>query len=305
MDTSTVAAGERLCSKAMAWLWHHRERFALPPTPSADLVDVQAFKTLGEIAMAGWIVRREGAAGSQAREHACALLDFAWRQFDGGDLLYRMLVRNPAAPHSFEVYSMLHAAGYRHDALHAFIGHLLTLRGYRALDLVPNRQVGVAAAVRRLGFTPWAREADLAGATWLGGRPEPWLLDTYNAYAVTHTVFHLTDHGAHRDRVPDQLRDYLLRWLPVWLDVYAETGFWDLLGELLIVHSQVGAPDTDPGPWERFTQAQHDDGMMPNGVNRPTDDPDVRVRAHYHATVVAAVAGTLAASRGLSAVAGG
>ncbi|MFC4009920.1 DUF6895 family protein [Nonomuraea purpurea] len=31
--------------------------------------------------------------------------------------------------------------------------------------------------------------------TWLGRSPEPWLLDRFHAYALTHTVFHLTNWG--------------------------------------------------------------------------------------------------------------
>ncbi|WP_166677710.1 DUF6895 family protein [Amycolatopsis arida] len=300
---SLVTSGERLCAQAMRWLWEARRHFVLPPSVSSvDLVDVQTFKTLSELALAGWVVRREGAAGSDTRKGACDLLDFVWEQFHRGDLLHRMLLRNPAATHPIEVYSTLYAAGYRHEGLHQLIRHLLTLRSYRALDLVPNRKLGVAAAIRRLGLTPWADDAELLAGTWLGGLPEPWMIDTYNAYSVTHTVFHLTDHGAAPDRIPTELGDYLRRWLPVWLDVYAEAGFWDLLGELLIVHGYLDDPDEDPAPWQRFVQAQHDDGMMPNGINQPTPDPVARALTHYHPTVVAAIAGTLAVSRGLAAV---
>jgi hypothetical protein len=298
METS---AAERLCDRAVHWLYDVREHFALPRDIPADLVDVHVFKALSELGLACWIVRREGAAGSGASQAAAALLDFVWSELGDGELLYRMQLRNPAATHPIEAYSIMYAAGYRHAGLHAFAGHLAGLRSYQVPEHVPNRRLGLAAAIRRLGLTPRAELGGLAGETWLGGTPEPWMLDTFSAYALTHTVFHLTDHGADRGGLPPDLREYLHRWLPVWLDVYAESGFWDLLGELLIVHSCAAAPVHDLAPWHRFVQAQLESGMTPNGINRPTADPAEAARQGYHSTVVATITGTLVASRGLGA----
>ncbi|MDQ3578297.1 MAG: hypothetical protein M3443_12020 [Actinomycetota bacterium] len=301
MDLAVVASAERVSSKAIEWLHANRERFALPRGVPAELIDIGVFKSLGELTLAGWIAHREAAAGARTNQIAGELLDYVWDEFGEGDVLYRMQVRNPSATHAIETYSMLHAAGYRSPALCELAGHLSTLRSYEVLDLTPNRQLAVSAALRRIGLTPWAELTDLVGRTWLGGMPEPWMLDTYNGYSLTHTVFHLTEHGERPDALPVPLRDYLSDWLPVWMDVYAESGFWDLMGELIIVGTNIAGMDVEPGPWERFAQAQDDDGMTPNGINRPTKNAVNRVETHYHPTVVAAIAGALVAARGLDA----
>jgi hypothetical protein len=306
MDARVVASAERLCARAISWLAGARARLVLSAGIPAELVDATIFKALSELALAGWVVRREGAAGARTSRQAQQALDHVWEQFGEGDVLYRMQRRNPAATHVIETYSILHAAGYEHTALDKLAAHLVTLRSYAVPELVPNRRLALAAAIHRLGFTsyPGVTEypavTDLVADTWLGGTPEPWLLDTYNGYALTHTAFHLTDHGGRTDGLPRHLRGYLERWLPVWLDVYAESGFWDLLGELLIVRTYLGGLGADAGAWERFVAAQHDDGMVPNGINRPTADPQERVMTHYHPTVVAAIAGTLVASYALA-----
>lgn len=299
MTVSTVPVAERMTARGIAWLNQTRNHVVLPVDVPADLVDSKVFKALSELALAGRIVSREGLAGTEASSGARELLDFVWAQLGEGDVLYRLQARNASPTYAIEGYSLLAAAGYRHAALDVLCAHLATLRGYVVPEVVPNRQLAIMAAARRLGLPPHRDPAELTAWTWLGGKPEPWMLDTFNGYSVTHTVFHLTDHGANPEGLPEDLQEYLRRWLPVWIEVYTESGFWDLLGELLIIDMCLTEPTWNTESWARYAEAQHADGMMPNGLNRPTDDPEQTFKAHYHSTVVAVIAGALAVSRGL------
>jgi hypothetical protein len=93
-------------------------------------------------------------------------------------------------------------------------------------------------------------------------------------------------------------------WLPVWLEVYVEAGQWDLVGEMLIVDLCLLEPGDYPHAWEALACAQQSDGLLPAGPERVSTDVVKAFRDHYHPTVVAAIAGTLAVSRriGLQAV---
>ncbi|MCG5213230.1 DUF6895 family protein [Streptosporangium soli] len=304
METETDAAAARLAhqvgERALAWLECMRGSFALTAETPDDHVEGQALKSLAELALAAGMVRREAIAGPQCADTAGRLLDFGWRQVGRGDLLYRLQARTPAATYPMEIYAPFAAAGYRHERMDRLAAHLLGLRASRVIEHVPNRRLAVVAAAATIGVTVPDDVAAMIGQTWLGGTPEPWMLDAGNAYGVTHTVFHLTDWGGRPEGLPQRLQDYLHQWLPVWAEVFCETRLWDLLLEMLIVGTCLQRPLFFPAVWERVAAAQRADGMMPNGLTTPPADPHAAWRNHHHPTIVAVVAGTLTLSRAIS-----
>ncbi|SDD75600.1 DUF6895 family protein [Actinokineospora iranica] len=297
--TDSAELAHRVYARALDWLSATRSCFALPDLPAYDL-DLDTFKALAELAVAARIVMREAVAGPKAADTARSLLDFGWHQLRGGDLLYAMQQEMPPTTHVLETYSTFKAAGYEHPALERFLAHLQTARSATGVELVPNRQLGLVAACRRLGLPPHRDPAELISRTWLGTLPEPWMFDAYNGYAMTHTVFHTTDFGENPAGLPEPLQDYLHRWLPAWVEVYAETKLWDLLGELLIVGLCLSEPQFHPHAWALLAAAQRADGMLPNGVTKPPDDPVRAWRNHHHPTVVVVIAGTMILSRVVS-----
>ncbi|MFE9428139.1 DUF6895 family protein [Kitasatospora sp. NPDC006697] len=300
MDTTTVRRAQQVADQALGWLGAMRTAFALPRDVPHWEIDGEQLKALAELALSAAITRREAVAGPRTAQAADELLDFAWREFDSGDLLYELQRHTPPATHPTEIYSHFVMAGLHHPPLEALAAHLAGLRAARVPEHVPNRRLAVLAARRRMGLPDPPDLADQIALTWLGGTPEPWMLDTYNAYGVTHTVFHLTDWGAAPEGLPAELQEYLHRWLPVWVEVFTETRSWDLLGELLITDVCLSEPDWHPQAWERLAAAQRADGMLPNGLTRAPDDPAAAFRNHHHPTIVAAVAGTLTVSRALA-----
>lgn len=300
MDATAVRLAQHVGERAVGWLGRLRASFALDrDVPDYD-INGEGLKSLGELALAAGVVVREAVAGPRCAETARSLLDFAWSEFDEGALLHRLQAHTPAATHPMELYSHFIPAGYRHPPLDRLAGHVLGLRAAPVIEHVPNRRLAVYAAARRIGAEPPGELSELIDATWLGGTPEPWMMDANNAYGVTHTVFHLTDWGADPAGLPEPLQDYLRLWLPVWVEVFRETRFWDLLLEFLIVGACLPEPMFFPAVWERVAEAQRPDGMMPNGLTAPPAEPEDAWLNHHHPTIVAAVAGTLTVSRALS-----
>ncbi|KOG87546.1 hypothetical protein ADK38_24840, partial [Streptomyces varsoviensis] len=142
--------------------------------------------------------------------------------------------------------------------------------------------------------------ASLTRATWLGAMPEPWHIDWLTGYAVTHTVFHLTDWGRLPGGLPADIAGYLRDWLPMWTDIWAETSQWDLMAELMIVGNCLPDPATEAEDWQRLAELQHADGLVPRDDKPVDDDPAQRFEDHQHTTIVAVVAGTIAVNRALN-----
>ncbi|MDN0193563.1 hypothetical protein [Streptomyces sp. S.PNR 29] len=300
MSTALARTAHEVGSRALRWLHTHRQAGALDGGDIAG--NAEACKALQETALAASLVLRDGAAGSEQRRLAHELLEFAWAQLRDGRLLYERLLRHPLATDTLEGYAHFARAGYRHRGMERLIAHLAAMGTTGTVEHVPNRRLAVANALRITGHDRGPGAADretLTRATWLGGTPQPWHLDWMTGYHITHTVFHLTDWGRDPGGLPDDVAAYLARWLPVWTDVWAETGQWDLVGELLIVGSCLPEPYGELGDWERLAEIQHADGLMPRDDDPVDDDPVTRFHDHQHPTVVAAVAGTLALTRAL------
>jgi hypothetical protein len=301
MSAASVGPARLVCSRALGWLGRARSGFALPEGVTAAQIPVQALKAVAELGLAMSLVEREAVAGAEDAQTARQLAQFAWGQLEGGALLYRRQLDDPASSFPMEMYASFARAGCRHRPLEALCTHLIGLRVARVREPAPHDQLAVVAAARQLGLPAPVNPLVLVERTWLGGQPEPWMLDAAAAYALTHTVFHLTDFGADPGGLPEELQEYLHLWLPVWVEVVTEANGWDLLAELLIVDACLTTPQTYPQAWEHLAQAQYPDGMLPHCTSQAPRDPESEFRTHYHPTLVAVIAGTLAVSRSVGA----
>ncbi|MFG1809590.1 DUF6895 family protein [Streptomyces sp. NPDC049040] len=303
MTAASPALLHRVGDQALAWLDAHRELFRLT---DADMATgrgiVERLKPVGELAINMRVLAREGVAGSRQHDISVRLLDHVWRDLlDGGNLLAELQRQEPLSPVPLEIYASLHELGHRHPELEGAIDLARSTASWRALELVPNRRLGLLNAERKLGLVPSGDMEQAVAATWLGRRPEPWTVQLHIAYDITHTVFHLTDWGAAPDRIPPRIADYLARYLPAWTADWAELGHWDLLGELLVVDACLPRPSLDAGMWELYAAAQGPDGAMPVQGAMPVGDRDEVFDQVHHPTLVAAFASAMATSRALSA----
>ncbi|MER6298360.1 hypothetical protein ABT247_02145 [Kitasatospora sp. NPDC001539] len=305
IDTHVLATAQRFGSRALTWL-HAAHRDGLGRIPDNTVVDLatpnDAYKPLGELALAASVVLRDGVAGPAGTRAARELLDYAWEQLREGDLLYERQLRHVTMSDPLELYGHFARAGYRHPALDDLLESIGRLRAAHAIEIQGNRRLAIANARRLIGLSHQPDWAALTAGTWLGALPEPWAVEWEIAYQNTHTVFHLTDWGAHPEGLPEPIRDYLHDWLPAWLDIWLEIGQWDLAVELLMVDACIGEPITGRQGWDALAAVQRADGLVPRDANDPvSDDREEAFRENQHTAVVAVLAGDITLARALGA----
>ncbi|PWI44452.1 hypothetical protein CK485_11590 [Streptomyces sp. ICBB 8177] len=292
---------------ALRWIDGHRDGFALPADVTDPGVPVdRTLKPLGELAQFSLSIRRATHTADERHRIAAGLLDFAWRQTDGGTLFLDLLRAEPFATYPLEIYAAFAEAGLRHEEFERLSAVVLRTRNWRATEQDPNRRLGILNSECRSSFP---RSADTAAAldrTWLAALPEPWAFERPSGYALTHTVFHLTNWGAAPHAVPGDLARYLGTWLPAWTDGCLEDRQWDLGCELLAVAAALPEPsdpepdtaagrDSDESVWARIADAQDEEGGLPEVGGRPRNFANC-----YHSTLVAAFAATLTTERAAS-----
>ncbi|MDT0442598.1 DUF6895 family protein [Streptomyces johnsoniae] len=305
MTAPVTSTAHRIATRALGWLHTHRARAGLPADTTADLGDPNSvYKPLGETALAGSLVLRDAAAGSTDKRIAKELLDHSWAQFRQGDLLYERQLRHQLMTDPLETYAHFARSGYHHEGMARLLRHNAGLASVRAAEVVPNRRLAIANAARLAGVDLGTDWDALARATWLGAAAEPWAIDWMTAYAMTHTVFHLTDWGGRPEGLPVEMAGYLTTWLPVWIDIWREVSQWDLVAELMIVGACLEEPLCDPESWAALAAVQHEDGLMPRDGEPVAEDEQQRFVDHQHTAVVAAVAGCVAVARTLTTTGG-
>lgn len=302
MSAASTPLLHQVGERAVAWLDDNREYFRLSEEELARPRSVlERVRPIGELAGNMGVLAREGVAGSRQHERSARLLDFAWRELlDDGDVLAEVQLHEPLSPVPLEVYASFHELGHRHPGVEEGIELARSTASWRALEMLPNRRLGVLNAERRIGLPPTGDFGEALAATWLGRTPEPWTVQYHIAYDLTRTVFHLTNWGEAPGRIPPPIAEYLTSYLPAWLDDWADLGHWDLLGELLVVDACLPAPTLDADLWTRYAAAQAGSGAMPaQYAMPPEDDPGAVFAQVHHPTLVAAFASAMATSRAL------
>ena len=304
----SATAAQRVAHCALAWLCANRDGFTLPDDVLDPRTDVnRTLKPLGELAqLCACVARRSTSA--RHRVTAEELLRFAWRETRGGGLLLDLLHGEPFATYPMEIYAAFAGAGLRHRGVEDFSATMARTRGWRVTEQEPNRRLGVLNSEDRIGLTPHDAPHSTLRRTWLGGLPEPWTFERAPGYAVTHTVFHLTDWGNAPQRVPHDVADYLTTWLPAWLDSCLEDEQWDLGCELLAVAAclpQAPQARAAQDAWSRVAGGQDPTGELPEaGPGIAARPVDRSFHGCYHSTLVAAFAATLTDARLAGAAAG-
>ncbi|NLU67830.1 hypothetical protein [Streptomyces sp. HNM0574] len=292
-------------AKALDWLSANRSRFRGREGDATGRELGEQLKPVGEFAVVGKVLFREGVAGSRQSEVVRELLDYLWREpLEGGGLLAHMQRREPLSPIPLELYVPFRELGYRHRDVEDCANSARRLASWRAMEMGPTRRLGLARVEERAGMEASLPVPEATARTWLGQTPEPWSAEYYVSYDVTHTVFHLTDWGERPEGLPARIADYLALWLPVWIDDWAGMEHWDLLGELLVVDACLPRPVLDPDIWQRYADAQRADGAMPVQHSLPDAGPDETFDIAFHPTLVAAFASVMATSRAMTALTG-
>ncbi|MFD9422473.1 MULTISPECIES: DUF6895 family protein [unclassified Streptomyces] len=302
----------RVLRRALGWADAHRSGFVLPQDvlePHTKVNDT--LKPLGELAQLCTTIRRSTAPDTPEHGTSGELIAFAWEQVHDGDLLLELLRGEPFAAYPYEIYAAFAGYGLRHEGFERLAGTLSSTRGWAHTEQHANRELGLINSERRVGAAPHTDPGPVLARTWLGGLSEPWMFEGPSGYALTHTVFHITDWCCVPERMPADIDAYLRAWLPPWVDGCLESMQWDLTGELLAVAAALPGPPPSAlldAAWPALAAAQAPGGAVPEtgppvspedappGGAGPGPDP-YPFLACYHSTLVTAFAAALCLKR--------
>lgn len=310
--------------RALGWLERQREGFALPRGREPELFQLKA---LGELAAVAEVLWRRDDLPPAVRARIVALLEFAWTELEGGAVLARFLDGRPL-PVLGTTYAVFERLGWRdqptRDRLQR-LGQPGALGAARApvnavaepvaaqygADGVAVLCLGLALAWEVLGLaSPWQRAA-LFPRTRLAQRPSESALSVPDAYSLTHTVFFMTDWGAHPDGLPAPVREYLAGNGRQWMDAFRAQRHFDLYAELAVALRCVDAPGPADEVEAVLRAAQEEDGAVPGPAarvaerTRGIDDPQRRRFVCAYHTTLAAMLASFAATVGLARAAHG
>ncbi|MGR8010087.1 DUF6895 family protein [Streptomyces hypolithicus] len=285
---------DRVVADSLGWLDRARPRFRLPADVATDADPNLTLKPLGELAELTLVISALHPR-PDIRAVAEGLFAFAWSETRDGALFAELIRGEPHATYPVEIYGVFAQAGLRSTEVEELLPATTGLRGWRVAREDHTRTLGLLNAERRIGLPQHADPDAVLELTGLGLVREPWALDRKAAYGVTHDVFHRTDWGRARDRLPASFAGYLRLWLPAWLENWLDEQLWDLAGELLAVTACLPSAPYDPVAWQRLAGAQAADGSVPEtGGPPPPGDASGAFRACCHSTLVTAFAATLA-----------
>ncbi|WNI20489.1 DUF6895 family protein [Streptomyces sp. ITFR-16] len=312
----------RVLRQALGWADAHRSGFVLPPDVLEPHTEVnRTLKPLGELAQLCTTIVRSTAPDTPEHGTARELITFAWEQVHAGDLLLELLRGEPFAAYPYEIYAAFAGYGLRNEGFERLAGTLSGTRGWAHTEQHANRELGLINSELRVGTAPHTDADAVLARTWLGGLCEPWMFEGPSGYALTHTVFHITDWCCFPERMPAGIDAYLRDWLPPWIDGCLESRQWDLTGELLAVAAALPGPppmDLLDAAWPALAAAQAPSGAVPetgptlSPAQPPEGDPPpeaARPRdagpepdpypflACYHSTLVIAFAAALSLKR--------
>lgn len=130
-------------------------------------------------------------------------------------------------------YLVLRPHGYRNDFIETSISRLYSIGFPNNQEIVPYRALDVAYFLRKAQLKFPEEPETLAKSTFLFKAAGRLYVDHDLAYAITHTIFYLTDFGFIRSRI---IEDNILRVSSVLLSLivhHVRSGHFDILGELL------------------------------------------------------------------------
>ncbi len=196
-------------------------------------------------------------------------------------------------------YLMLRSLEYRSAYYEETLDFLRMRRYLRCVELAPYRILEREHLLWKSGYvTNEASWSQFYRATTLGQNLHPLCIDDEAAYSVTHTLFYLTDFGNRRGPFSSPEIQRIKEVVECLLLNYWRTGFWDLLGELLIGLNCLGLRESPvyEGAALAFENAWQANGSIPakgellSGKGRAKQEDESETerefRDCYHATLV-------------------
>ncbi|MBB5696464.1 hypothetical protein FHS87_004535 [Roseomonas pecuniae] len=246
-----------------------------------------AFKPIGELVLVSEKMLR-----TERDELWLKLLEWAWSEFERGDMILRVLTARPDLVVLSTIYASFARSGYTDNRLAGWLSYLEKTTSCSALEFPRWRKLDVEHAFASLNAVMLPK--DCLNGTWFAAMPEPWLMTDDLAYATTHAVFYATDFGRYSDALPRRLHEYLGLWLPIWLQLSLEKENFDLYAEWLMVAAYSGHYAIYDEHSTQLLAHQRGDGAFP-GPHDCEKDPESSSRisdflTNYHTTLVSLLA---------------
>ncbi|GHO83150.1 DUF6895 family protein [Dictyobacter formicarum] len=285
---------------ALDWLDEHRELFN-PLTDKSDnpSADIYLTKALGELGLLCMLYYRSKEGDVEPRiQHFLQLIFGVWQQPQYQERIIRR-------PEYFQIYTMIYIVLQQCNVITEDYKELIQLvidqRYVTATETTPMRLLDRRHMLDCGQFHHSLPSYEqLYHNTLLAQTPELAYLTDTDVYAVTHTLFYLTDFG--RSSSPILQGDHLatIQWsIETLLGLYLRNKNWDLVGELLLdcycLHWYPGT--VFDLAWETIRKHQLPDGSIPGPrySQEQRDKLDSTASIHYcfeenyHTTIVNAI----------------
>ncbi|MCP3964259.1 MAG: hypothetical protein GY719_41045 [bacterium] len=290
LNESIVGSGRR----AMAWVLKDLSLFN-PLCESSPKKAMFKIKAATELAMA-CAARR--ALTLELDSSASLAARYLWEEVFSQPALQDFLLADPGKLAALDLYAALRACGYEDPVYRARLAETLDYR--RAVERAPFRTMDLIYSLRRAELPCGGVDlGGLYGETVLGKRPDVYHVTTMDAYAMTHTIFFVTDFGTTSPSIFSRAdREYFETQLPRIAEYFLRKGDWDLTAELLWVLCSLRLerlPVYEQGWWE-LLRVQNADGSFPPSMS---DDGEVKDEfdRNYHTTLAVLLAHDACLSR--------
>jgi hypothetical protein len=205
-------------------------------------------------------------------------------------------------------YLMLRAGGYRSPQYEDALRQMRRWGLPEATEVVPYRRLDRRYFLWRSG---WARQEpnwlrlyrDTGLFRWRGST----YVDEEGAYAITHTLFYLTDFGRRPLPLSEAAAERIVALVESLLVHYWRLSHWDLVGELLMNLECLDRRGSVfyAGAARAFLRAWRRDGSVPPSPAAimdlrsaaPSERPSLAFRSCYHTTLVGVLYASTALAR--------
>ena len=252
--------------RALAWIDAHLESFSpLTGGRAGCSVTIYQTKALGELALLCMLSSRATRDGPEPTiELFLRFIHTIWQHPQFQERIYRQ-------PAYFYLHLMLYVVLRQYHLIDASTQEMIQCvidQGYvTAVETTPMRLLDRRHMLDAGQFQHTLPSYEqLYAQTLLAQTPPPFYYSDTDAYAITHTLFYLTDFGARS--TPALAGEHLanVHWtIETLLGLYLYRQHWDLVGELLLdCYCLHWYPDVlVPIAWETVWNAQLPDGSIP------------------------------------------
>jgi hypothetical protein len=296
----------RFAEKAMGWVSQNAEAFD-PFTKPQNSPDETRLKAICELLFLGVHMMRLQTPWSR---QVSTLSKFLLQCFNSNAFLYESSTHRPPLIGSIALCNLSELSGLDPDRPRRLIESRLLTHYFWEGDMAPFRRMDMCYCLRSAGVNYLHPDLqELYRSTLLAQKPFLPGLELPDMYAITHTVFYLTDmiglsSGELSVALPVEELNRIRKIARVLLGMCLRSANLDILGELLLCAAQLEDTPTYAMnmAWQRIAAAQHESGFVPGpefsykALAQLASEDEKRsyiFEKNYHTTLVCLMTATL------------